>query len=319
MLARYSVAAVLALAAGTPAVAAWPEKPIALIVPYAPGGLTDSVTRVLAEGLTRELKQPVVIENRPGAGGKIGMEQIKRAPADGYVIGLAVAGTMVTLPLTDPNYGLDPLKDFEPITLAVNTFNVLAVAPSTLPSGGLKEFIALAKSKPGQLNYGTPGVGTSFHFNNVLMAQLLGIDTMHVAYKGESNALIDVAGGAIDYMLAGQGAKSYADSGKVRPIAVTSNHRVQAYPDVPTFKELGIDFTTSGWVGYIAPAGVPPAVLDQLNAAFVKVIKDPKSQAAFEAMGYEPAGSTRAEFRKLIEDDLARYGSLITSGAVKLQ
>lgn len=319
MFAKYGLVAALALGVCAPAAAAWPEKPITLVVPYAPGGLTDSVTRVLAEGLTRELQQPVVIENRPGAGGKIGMEQVKRAPADGYVIGLAVAGTMVTLPLTDPNYGMDPLKDFEPITLAVNTFNVLAVAPSTLPTGGLKEFIALAKSRPGELNYGTPGVGTSFHFNNVLLSQILGIDTVHIAYKGESNALIDVAGGAIDYMLAGQGAKSYVESNKVRALAVTSNNRVQAYPDIPTFKELGIDFTTSGWVGYIAPAGVPADVLDRLNTAFVNVINEPKSQEAFKGMGYEPAGTSRAEFRKLIEDDLAKYGKLITSGAVKLQ
>lgn len=319
MFVRYSLVTALALGVCAPAMAAWPQKPITLVVPYAPGGLTDSVTRVLADGLTRELKQPVVIENRPGAGGKIGMEQVKRAPADGYVIGLAVAGTMVTLPLTDPNYGLDPLTDFEPITLAVNTFNVLAVAPSTLPTGGLQEFIDLAKSRPGELNYGTPGIGTSFHFNNVLMAQMLGIDTMHIAYKGESNALIDVAGGAIDYMLAGQGAKSYVESDKVRALAVTSNSRVQAYPDVPTFKELGIDFTTSGWVGYVAPAGVPENILERLNTAFVNVIQEPKAQESFKAMGYEPAGTSRAEFRKLIEDDLARYGQLIHSGAVKLQ
>lgn len=319
MFKKIGVAAALALGIGGQAVAAWPEKPITLIVPYAPGGLTDTVTRVLGEGLTTELQQPVVIENRPGAGGKIGMEQIMRAPADGYVIGLAVAGTMVTLPLTDPNYGLDPLKDFEPITMAVSTFNVLAVSPKTLPTGGLNEFIALAKSKPGAFNYGTPGIGTSFHFNNVLLTQLVGMDAMHIAYKGESNALVDLAGGAIDYMLAGQGAKAYVDSGKVRALAVTSNKRVQAYPDVPTFKELGIDFTTSGWVGYVAPAGVPEDVLERLNAAFVKVINQPKQQAAFEAMGYEPVGNSRAEFRKLIEDDLERYGKLIRSGAVQLQ
>lgn len=310
--------AALILSCCTSAWSAWPEKPITIIVPYAAGGLTDAVTRALTEALGRELGQPVVVDNRAGAGGKIGMEQLKRAPKDGYTIGLAVPGTMVTLPLTDPNYGISPLKDFEPITAAVDTFTVLAVSKNVLPSGELKDFIALARSKPGKLNYGTPGAGTSFHFNNVFLANKLGIEAEHVPYKGESAALTDLAGGAIDYMLAGQAAKAFVDSGRIRALAVTSKQRVAAYPNVPTFRELGIDFTTDGWVGYVAPMGVPVAVLDRLNTAFVKAIQSPAVQRSFATMGYEPVGSSRQEFRKIIEGASRRYADILRTGAVKL-
>ncbi|MEP6587678.1 MAG: tripartite tricarboxylate transporter substrate binding protein [Polaromonas sp.] len=310
--------AALVLSCCTSAWSAWPDKPITIIVPYAAGGLTDAVTRALTDAMGRELGQPVVVDNRAGAGGKIGMEQLKRAPKDGYTIGLAVPATMVTLPLTDPNYGISPLKDFELITVAVDTFTVLAVSKNALPSGDLKDFIAMARSKPGKLNYGTPGAGTSFHFNNVFMASKLGIDAVHVPYKGESAALTDLAGGAIDYMLAGQGAKVFVDSGRIRALAVSSKRRVSAYPDVPTFKELGIDFTTDGWVGYVAPAGVPAVVVDRLNSAFVKAIRSPEVQRSFASMGYEPVGSSRQEFRSIVEGASRRYADILRTGAVKL-
>ena len=181
-----------------------------------------------------------------------------------------------------------------------------------------EEFIALARSKPGKLNYGTPGAGTSFHFNNVFLANKLGIEAEHVPYKGESAALTDLAGGAIDYMLAGQAAKAFVDSGRIRALAVTSKQRVAAYPNVPTFRELGIDFTTDGWVGYVAPMGVPVAVLDRLNTAFVKAIQSPAVQRSFATMGYEPVGSSRQEFRKIIEGASRRYADILRTGAVKL-
>ena len=318
MIRKAMLVAALAVAGIGPARAEWPTRPITIVVPYAPGGLTDAVARTISEGAARELGQPVVVENKPGAGGKIGMDYLRRAPKDGYTIGLAVPATMVTLPLTDPGYGMEPLKEFAPVTIAVDTFMVLVASKKILPSGGLKEFIALAKSRPGQLNYGTPGAGTSFHFNNVYFANLAGIQTVHVPYKGESGALADLAGGQIDYMLAGQGAKTFVDTGKVRALAVASKKRVEAYPDVPTFKEAGMDFSTDGWVGFIAPAGIPPAVLERLNAALVKTIQSPSVRASFASMGYEPVGSTPAYFRNVVQEASKRYGAMIESGQVKL-
>ncbi|MGD9942434.1 MAG: Bug family tripartite tricarboxylate transporter substrate binding protein [Burkholderiaceae bacterium] len=308
------------LCCAAPAAAStWPERPITVIVPYSAGGLTDTVTRILSAAVQRELGQTLVVENRPGAGGKIGLELLKRAPADGYTIALAVPGTMITQPLTDPGYGLEPMKDFAPITLAVDTFTVLVTNNGFLPTGGLREFTERVRSQPGRFNYGTPGLGTSFHFNTVLMTQKLGIDVEHVAYKGESAVMSDVASGAIQFALAGTSAQSYVKSNRVRAIAVTSKQRVEAYPEVPTFRELGIDFVTNGWVGYIAPAAVPAPVLDRLNRAFVKAIQDPQVARSLSATGYVPVGTSREAFRSTIDDDSRAYRKLIESGAVRLR
>ena len=321
---KYAICAIssagIAIALGFSATvcAAFPDRPITIIVPYAAGGLTDSVARTLAEGITKELGVSVVIENRTGAGGKIGMDAIRRAPKDGYTLGIAVPGTMVMLPLIDPNYGMVPLKDFTPITIAVNTFTVLVVSKQALPSGGLEKFIEMAKTRPGKLNYGTPGAGTSFHFNSELLGSKLGIEAVHVPYKGESAALADLAGGQIDFMLAGEGAKAFVDGGRVRAIAVSSKKRIDGYPNTPTFMESGVDFSTDGWVGMIGPSDLPPAVLEKLLAALVATVKSAKAQAAFARMGYSPVGNTPAEFRKQVEESSIRYGDMLTSGKVKL-
>ena len=314
-----SIAAVLMATCAQLAAAAWPEKPVTIIVPYAAGGLTDIVTRVMADEVGRQLGQPVVVDNRSGAGGKIGTEALSRAAKDGYTIGLAVPGTMVYLPATDKSFALQPLNAFEPITIAVDTFNLLAAHPNVAPSGSLKEFLAYANANPGKLNYGTPGAGTSFHFNSVVLAQKLGINAAHVPYRGEAPALADLAAGSIQYMLAGSGAKQYVDAGRIKPLAVTARKRVSAYPNVPTFQELGIDFKTDGWVGYIAPRGVPAPVLQRLNEAFVNAIKTPKVQEALAAMGYIPVGSTREEFKATIEQNTESVRKLVNSGAVKLE
>lgn len=298
--------------------AAWPDKPVTIIVPYAPGGLTDTVTRVLAEEVGRQLGQPVVVDNRPGAGGKIGTEAVSRAPKDGHTIGLAVPGTMVYLPATDKSFALQPLEAFEPITMAVDTFNVLVVNKGVAPSGKFKEFLEHAKANPGKLNFGTPGAGTSFHFNSVLLSQKLGISGTHVPYRGEAPALTDLATGAIHFMLAGAGAKQYVEGGRILPLAVAARRRVSAYPDVPTFHELGIDFKTDGWVGYIAPKGVPVAVLQRLNEAFTQAIQKPKVQESLAGMGYVPVGSSREEFKATMARNTETVRQLVASGAVKL-
>lgn len=310
--------AALACSLYSAAWAAWPSKPITLIVPYAAGGLTDNVTRALSDEVSRQLGQPVVVDNRTGAGGKIGLEQLARAPKDGYTIGLVVPATMIFLPLTDKGMKVNPSKDLDLITVAVDTYYVLVTARQIASSGKFADFVSYAKAHPGQLSYGTPGVGTGFHFNNVLLATKLGIKATHVPYRGESAALIDLAGGSIQYMMAGESAKAYVDDGKINALAVTSAQRVASYPNVPTMKELGVDFQTDGWVGYAAPAGTPKDVMDKLNAAFVAAVKSPKVQAVFKGMGYTPVGSSRQDFRQRVEDSFEKYRRLMESGDIKI-
>ncbi len=317
MMKRILLAMALAVGA-TQAAAAWPEKPVTVVVPYPAGGFSDNVMRVLADEVGRQLGQPLVIENRPGASGKIGLDQVRRAPKDGQTIGLVLQGPMTILPLTDPNFGIVPLKDFEPITMAVDTFNVLVVNKSTFPSGGLRDFIAALKAKPGKMNYATAGPGTSFHFNSVILNEMLGVDAVHVPYKGEAPALNDVAGGVVEFMLASQGAKAYVEAGRLRVLAVAANQRIAPYPDVPTFRELGIDFTTDGWIGYVAPAGTPAPIIETLRNAFVKAVNAPEVRKSLKAMGFEPVGSTGAEFRRVIEQTSRRYAELLRSGKVVL-
>ncbi|MDO9436405.1 tripartite tricarboxylate transporter substrate binding protein [Hydrogenophaga sp.] len=311
--------ALAALAVVGSASAAWPEKPITLIVPFPAGGLTDAVSRSLAEEVGRLLGQPLIVDSRPGANGRIGLEQLARAPKDGYTIAVTVPGLMIFQPLTEKTYKFDPLRDFEPITIAVDTYNVFVAHPSISPAGDLREFVAKAKAQPGVMNYGTPGSGSSFHFNSVVLADKLGIKAAHVSYRGEAPALIDLAGGSIQFMLAGQSARPYIQDGKIKPIAVTARQRVAILPNVPTFAELGVDFRTDGWVGYVAPAGVPKEVLDRLSEAFRTAIKLPKVREQIATMGYEPVGNSREEFRSLIKDRLEHYRGLIQSGKVKLE
>ena len=319
LLPSFALAFALSVGVAAPAAAAWPEKPITVVVPYPAGGFSDIVTRTLTEAVGRQLGQIVVVENRPGASGKIGLDQVRRAPKDGYTIGLALQGPMAILPLTDPNFGIVPLRDFEPITLAVDTFNVLVVSQEKFPTGGLKEFMAALRAKPGKMNYATAGPGTSFHFNSVILNEKLGIDAVHVPYKGEAPALNDVAAGVVDYMLASQGAKAYVDAGRLRPLAVAASQRIAPYRDVPTFKELGIDFTTDGWLGFVAPVGVPAPVIERLQTAFIKAVQMPEVHKALDVMGFKPVGATGAEFRRVIEQTSKRYDDLLRSGKVSLK
>lgn len=295
----------------------WPERPIRLIVPYPAGGLTDVVSRVLADEVGKVLGTSVVVENRVGAGGQIGLQALLQAPRDGYTIGLVVPATMVTLPLTNPDYKIKPLEDFAPITIAVNTYLTLVSDPRL----GLKtvgDLVAHARKDPGKLNVGIPGMGTSFHFNNALMAGKLGIEPVYVPYQGEVQVLNDVAGGLLQYALVSNAGKVFIDGGKVTPLAVASNKRVSPLPNVPTFKELGVDFASDGWVGYAAAAGTPAPILAKLNASFVKALKTPAVAEKFAQMGYSVVANSPAAFRAEVQDSMRTYGELLRKGIVKV-
>lgn len=311
------LAALLAGLSMAAAQAEWPDRPIKLIVPYPAGGLTDIVTRVLSDEVGRNLGATVVVENKAGAGGQIGLDAVLRAPADGYMIGLVVPATMITLPLTSPNFKIKPLEQFAPIAIVVDTYLSLVVDPKLGPKT-LKEFIDYAKKNPGKLNYGTPGVGTSFHFNNVMLARKLGIETVHVPYPGEVKILTDLTGGQLQYALVTNTAKPFIDSGKVIALAVTTDKRVVSLPNVPTFKEAGADFTSDGWVGYVAIAGTPQPIMDKLNAAFVKALQAPAVRQRLTDMGYVPSGSSPEEFTSIVREATKRYSDVIKAGQIKL-
>lgn len=315
---RRLAALMLSLCAAALPAHAWPDKTITVVVPYSAGGLTDFVARAVSDEVGRQLGQSVVIDNRPGAGGKIGLDQVRRSPKDGYTLALVVPATMATLPLTDKNFGIKPLQDFAPITIAVDTAVMLVANKQRFSNAKLEDFVATVKAQNGKANYATPGAGTSFHFNSVLLNNKLGLQALHVPYKGEINALNDLVSGVIDYMLAGQGARAYIDAQRLWPIAVTASTRLTPYPDVPTFRELGIDFVTDGWVGFAAPAGVPPEVLERLNTAFVNAIKAPAVRKMLVDAGMVPVGNSPTEFRKIIEEMTVRYSEMLRTGAVKI-
>lgn len=312
-----AIAALLAGLSMAAAQAQWPDRPIKLIVPYPAGGLTDIVTRVLSDEVGKNLGTTIVVENKAGAGGQIGLDTILRAPADGYTIGLVVPATMITLPLTNPNFKIKPLEQFAPITMVVDTYLSLVVDPKLGPKT-LMEFIDYAKKHPGKLNYGTPGIGTSYHFNNVMMARKLGIDTVHVPYQGEVKILTDLTGGLLQYALVTNTAKPFIDSGKVLALAVTTGKRVVSLPNVPTFKEAGADFTSDGWVGYVAAAATPKPVMDKLNAAFVKALQAPAVRQRLTEMGYVVSGNSPEQFTAVVREATKRYSDVITAGQIKL-
>jgi len=318
LLAGAACALGLALPLTTHGAQPWPSRALTIVVPYPPGGLTDTVTRVVAEELSGVVGQPVIVENKPGGNGQIGLNAVLNAPKDGHTLALVVPATMITLPLTQPNYRIKPMEQLAPITIAVDTFLTLVVSPE-LKLQTLADFTAYAKAHPGELNYGAPGAGSSFHFNNVMMAQKLGIDTTFIPYTGENPVLLDVAGGHLHYALVSNSGKAYIESGKIRPLAVTANERVVSLPDIPTFKEQGVEFTSDGWVGYAAAAGTPEPVLDRLNAAFVKALSAPGVKEKLTGMGYAVVANTRGEFVDLIKTRGQDYEDIIKSGAISLK
>jgi tripartite-type tricarboxylate transporter receptor subunit TctC len=296
----------------------WPARPIKLIVPYPAGGLTDIVSRVLSDEVGKALGTTVLVENKAGAGGQIGLQTVLQAPKDGYTVALVVPATMITLPLTNPDYKIKPLEQFEPITIAIDTFLTMVVS-NRLGVKNLKEFVDYAKKQPGVLNYGIPGTGTSFHFNNVVMNQKLGIDTHYAPYKGEGQILNDIVGGSLDYALVSNAGKAFVDSGQVTALGVTSSKRVSSMPQIPTFRESGVDFTTDGWVGYVVAQGTPKPVLNKLNTAFVKALNTPTIKQKFLDMGYQVVGGTPEQFVSEVRMSTKRYADLLSSGAVKLE
>ena len=300
-----------ALAAG------YPDKPIRLVVPFPPGGPTDMVARPLAEFLSKRLKQQIIVDNRGGAGGAIGADVVAKAPADGYTLLMATVGTQAINATLYKKLSYDQVRDFTPISLVAAAPVALVVNPS-VPVNSVADLIALAKAKPGTLNFGTAGNGTPGHLTGEMFRAATGVDIKHVPYKGSAPAVSDLLGGQIQMMFDPlQSVLPQVRAGRLKLLAVSSKARSSAAPDVPTFAESGLeDFEATAWWGVFGPANLPPAIADQLNAAINAVVRDKGFRALLVPQGVTVSGDTREEFAQFQKSELVKWGKAVRdSGA----
>ncbi|MET0858324.1 MAG: tripartite tricarboxylate transporter substrate binding protein, partial [Telluria sp.] len=271
---------------------AYPSKPIKWVVPFPPGGAMDVIARTLGDKLARSMKQPVIIENRPGAGGAIGSGVVAKAEPDGHTMMIVSIGHAVN-PSIYPKLAYDATRDFEPVSLVGIVPNVLVAHPA-VKANNVKELIALAKAQPGKITYASAGNGTTVHLSAELFNSMAGVDIMHVPYKGSAPAVTDLMGGQVNIMFDSvSSAKPYIDSGKLKALAVTTSKRSSVLPNVPTIAEAGLPgYELSGWYAVFVPAKTPKPIVDRLNAELVKALKETDVRARFTQIGAEPVGST---------------------------
>lgn len=313
-------AAVCSLAAAPCAFAQeWPAKPIRLIVSFAPGGLTDLIARAMQPKLAEGLGQPVIIENRPGAGGTVAEGLLARAAPDGYTI-MLTADSVPANPHLIANLPYDTLKDIVPVSLLVRIPLVLLVNPS-VPATNVKEFVDYVRANNGKISYASPGIGTSNHLYFEVFKDMMHLDMPHIAYKGGGPAMTDLLGGHVPVMLISATlATPQVAAGKVRALAVTSDKRSPQMPNVPTFAEAGYaDFHPQQWTGLFVPARTPPAVIARLTNEFAKALKAPDVLARLTELRAEPVMSSQAEFTSLIHKDYEVLGKLIRDRNIKAQ
>jgi tripartite-type tricarboxylate transporter receptor subunit TctC len=315
---RSATVFVLALALSCGAWAqGFPTKPIRFVVPFAPGGSTDTLARALGQKISESLGQQVVIDNRTGANGNIGMEIVAKAPPDGHTIVLGYIANVAIGPSLYEKLPFDPVRDYEPITLLATSPNVLVAHP-TLAAQNLKELIALAKAKPGQLNYASASVASVGHLTGELLNQLAGIKMVHVAYKGSGQAVTDLLGGHIQLMFSGfSSVMPHIKSGKLRPIVQTGEKRSPALPEVATIAESGFPrFEATAWYGVHAPARTPKPIVARLNAEFVKALKMQDVRDRLGALGFELVGSTPEYYGNYIKTEITKWAKVVkASGA----
>ena len=311
------VLAGLALAAGQAHAQSFPTKPIRFVVPFAPGGSTDTLARTLGSKVSESLGQQVVIDNRTGANGNIGMEIVAKAPPDGHTIVLGYIANVAIGPSLYDKLPFDPVRDFDAITLLATSPNVLVAHPS-VPAASLKELIALAKAKPGGLNYASASVASVGHLTGELLNNLAGVKMVHVAYKGSGQAVTDLLGGHIQLMFSGfSSTLPHIKSGKLRAIAQTGAKRSSALPDVPTIAESGFPgFEATAWYGVMAPAKTPRPIVNRLNAEFVKALKLSDVRDRLSGLGFEIAGDSPEHFSRYIKSEITKWAKVVkASGA----
>ncbi|MES2186148.1 MAG: tripartite tricarboxylate transporter substrate binding protein [Pseudomonadota bacterium] len=320
---HWLAAAALALLtplASAPALAQdYPTKPIRLVVPFAPGGVTDTGARVVAEQLSQRLGQQVVVDNRPGASGNIGTQMVATAAPDGYTLLLGFDGTMVINPHVFASVPFDTVKDFAPVSKIGDAVLIIITHPS-VPVKNLQELIAYSKAQPGGVSYGSAGTGSTPHLGGELLKQRTGANLVHVPYKGGGQAMSDLVGGTLPMLYtAVAGAYPFVQKGQARAIAVSSRQRLASLPDVPTVAESGVPgFEISSWIGVFAPAKTPKPVVDRLQQALHEVVLSPAVRERLASLGIEATGNTPAEFGRQVREDLERYEKIVKDAKVRV-
>ena len=316
---RAVLTAILCVAAWG-AVAEFPDKQVKIIVPYPPAGTTDILARLIAQRLTERLKQPFVVENRPGAGGAIGSVAVAKSPADGYTLVMATVNSHGINSALFKNLPYDAIRDFAPITIVGSTPNVLAVNPA-VPAKNLAELLALARAKPGGLNFGSTSPGGSPHMSGELLKSMAQVDITHIPYKGAGPMLIDLIGGQVqmgfDNLPSSIG---HIRSGKIRAIAITTLKRFPGAPEIPTMNESGLPgYEVSAWFGLLAPAGTPRAVVDSLYTNIAAILKQPEVGKQLLDLGAEPGGNTPEAYARQIAADVEKWKKVVAATGVKAE
>ena len=295
----------------------YPSRTIRFIVPFGAGGPTDVFTRAIAEELRKELNQPYMLDNRPGAGTIIGTAEAARAAPDGYTL-LMVSATQTTVETLSPNKPYKLMRDFVPVAALMSSELVMVVHPS-VPANNLAEFIALAKAKPGTLNYASSGIGSNYHMAAELVKNLAGIDIVHVPYKGSTGARNDIIAGQVDMMFDSVPTMApMIETGRVKPLGTSGRARSSALPNVPTLAEAGIPgYEATIWLGVMAPAGTPQAIVDRLNAEIGKILARPDIAAAWRAQGANPMIMKPDAFGGYMQSEIERWAKVIKANGIK--
>ena len=302
---------------GTAQAQSYPTKPVTIVVPFAPGGATDIMARQLAERLNKRLGQPVIVENKPGAGTMIASEYVAKAAPDGHTVLLA-ASSLGIAPSLYSKVNYDPVKDFTPVSLVASVIHVLEVHPS-VPVKNVAELIAWLKANPTKANYGSVGAGTSTHLESELFNTMAGVKMTHVPYKGSAPALMDLVGGNLQVMFdAWASSGPFVKDGKTRLLAVTTAQRSKILPDVPTVAESGLPgYEAMPWLGFVAPAGTPTAAVNRFHAELMEVLKEPAVQEKFHSLGLDIIGNTPQEFGEFIKKDIAKWAKVVKDSGAK--
>ena len=308
-----------AILAPASALAAFPEQPIKLIVPYPPGASTDTISRLVADHMSNSLGQPVIVENRGGASGTIGGAMIAKAKPDGYTFGMGTDGSHATAPHLMKVKPYDPLNDFTPITQAVKNILVLVANPAFEPDT-IAELVPYAKARPGTLAYGSSGLGSPHFLAGLLLNQTAGLDLLHVPYKGGNPAVMDVIGGQIPLVFSSMASvEPHIRAGKLKALGVTEATRYEGTPDIPAIAETLPGFEMGSWLGFFGPANMDPKALEVLNAALVKAINDPKIAPQLVELGLVPVANSPSQFATALAADIEKRGALLKAAGVEAE
>jgi len=318
------IAAVLSALAGAASAAQqgseYPVRPIRVLIPYAAGGATDIVARILGPKMYERMGQPIVIDNRPGANGNIANEAVARAEPDGYTLLLGNPGPQVFNPFLYKQVPVDPATAFAPVTQLTESPMVIVV-PAKSPLNSVSDLVRAAKGKPGGLSYGSAGNGSSMHLAGATLQMRTGAPLVHVPYKGSGPAITDLLGGQLDFMPDSRSTTMpFIRDGRLKPLAVTGNHRVADLPQVPTVAEAGVaDFKVTTWLGVVAPAGTPPTVVKRLYEAFSETLKQPAIKARLDELGTYAMGSTPDAFARAMEQERKEARQLVQQTGMKIE